>query len=65
MNKCLRQNQNLWQQKLCIAEKALKEIKEAKERVIIVIFDLKKIITFMYLFNSDSCKIFASLQVFH
>lgn len=35
MNKCLRQNQNLWQQKLSIAEKALKEIREAKEKEVI------------------------------
>lgn len=35
MNKCLRQNQNLWQQKVSISEKALKEIREVKEKEIL------------------------------
>ncbi|KAG8197721.1 hypothetical protein JTE90_001643 [Oedothorax gibbosus] len=35
MNKCLRQNQTLWQQKMSIAEKALKEIRDSKEKEIL------------------------------
>ncbi|XP_054719594.1 BRCA1-associated protein-like [Uloborus diversus] len=35
MNKCLRQNQALWQQKLNIAEKALKEIRDVKDKEIL------------------------------
>ncbi|GBM16630.1 BRCA1-associated protein [Araneus ventricosus] len=34
INKCLRQNQALWQQKLSIADKALKEVREMKEKEI-------------------------------
>ncbi|CAL1297168.1 unnamed protein product [Larinioides sclopetarius] len=34
INKCLRQNQGLWQQKLSIADKALKEVREMKEKEI-------------------------------
>ncbi|GFY33317.1 BRCA1-associated protein [Trichonephila clavipes] len=34
LNKCLRQNQNLWQQKLNIADKALKDVRDLKEKEI-------------------------------
>ncbi|KAF8786202.1 BRCA1-associated protein like [Argiope bruennichi] len=34
INKCLRQNQALWQQKLSIADKALKEVRETKDKEI-------------------------------
>ncbi|GFU50074.1 BRCA1-associated protein [Nephila pilipes] len=39
LNKCLRQNQTLWQQKLNIADKALKEVRDTKDKEI---FDLQE-----------------------
>ncbi|GFY58875.1 BRCA1-associated protein [Trichonephila inaurata madagascariensis] len=34
LNKCLRQNQNLWQQKLNIADKVLKDVRDTKDKEI-------------------------------